>query len=105
MDQFWQSRRVLVTGAAGFTGYNLALTLARQGAIVRAFVRSGGSAREFPEDIEVFVGDQHIGGAVAQVRAGRAHVWDVDLDSWAQNACEAAGRGLTRDEWATYEGP
>ena len=57
MDQFWQSRNVLVTGAAGFTGYNLAITLAGLGANVRAFVRDGGSAREFPDGIEVFTGD------------------------------------------------
>jgi len=47
----------LVTGAAGFTGYNLVLTLQQQGADVRAFVRSEGSSREFPGGVEVFRGD------------------------------------------------
>lgn len=57
MDNFWKDRHVLVTGAAGFTGYNLALTLMRLGARVRTFTRSGGSRRDFPEPIEAFKGD------------------------------------------------
>ncbi len=57
MDSYWKGRSVLVTGAAGFTGFNLALELHRLGAEVRAFVRSGGAERKFPAGIECFVGD------------------------------------------------
>lgn len=57
MEQFWKDRNVLITGAAGFTGYNLALSLQQLGANVRTFLRSGGSKREFPAGIDVFLGD------------------------------------------------
>jgi len=57
MSEFWNGRHVLVTGAGGYTGFNLALQLAQAGAVVRAFLRKGGSARTFPDDIEVFEGD------------------------------------------------
>jgi len=57
MSKFWQGRHVLVTGAGGYTGFNLALHLAHAGGVVRAFLRKGGSARTFPDDIEVFEGD------------------------------------------------
>jgi len=55
--QFWQGRKVLVTGAGGFTGSRLASELAGLGANVRAFVRAGGSIREIEGSVEMFVGD------------------------------------------------
>lgn len=58
MDQeFWQGRKVLVTGAGGFTGSHLANKLAELGAQVRAFVRSGGSQRNLADGVELFIGD------------------------------------------------
>lgn len=33
---------------------------------------------------------------------GRALVWDLDMSAWARIACEAAGRNLTRQEWAQF---
>lgn len=57
MKDFWKSRKVLVTGAAGFTGHNLVLKLHQQGAQVRAFVRTHGSSREFPAGVDVFQGN------------------------------------------------
>ncbi len=38
MSNFWENKRVLVTGADGFIGSHLTETLVRQGASVRAFV-------------------------------------------------------------------
>ncbi|MGH2769530.1 MAG: WD40 repeat domain-containing protein, partial [Actinomycetota bacterium] len=29
-------------------------------------------------------------------------LWDVDAASWRRRLCSIVGRGLTRDEWATY---
>jgi len=57
MNQFWQSRNVPVTGAAGYTGYFLTIRLQQLGANVRAFVREQGSNQDFPDGIEVFRGD------------------------------------------------
>ena len=34
----------------------------------------------------------------------RLLVWNVDPDSWAEVACQAAGRNLTHEEWAQYIG-
>jgi hypothetical protein len=30
--------------------------------------------------------------------------WDLDVDTWEAIACHAAGRNLTRDEWAEFLG-
>ena len=57
MTNFWQGKNVLVTGAGGFTGYNLCLRLQQEGANVRAFFRSSGSSQNFPDSIEIFTGD------------------------------------------------
>mgnify|MGYP001811856695 CR=1 FL=1 len=49
------------------------------------------------------VGDQHIGGAVAQVSDdGSVLSWEIDPDSWDEKECERVGRTLTRSEWRTY---
>ena len=29
-------------------------------------------------------------------------VWDLDMASWADVACQAAGRNMTRQEWAQF---
>jgi WD40 repeat protein len=39
-----------------------------------------------------------VGGDGALVR------WELDPGTWAEHACEAAGRNLTRDEWDQYVG-
>lgn len=39
--EFWKNKRVLVTGANGFAGFNLCETLLKHGAKVSAFVRPG----------------------------------------------------------------
>ena len=38
---------------------------------------------------------------VVQYRDGVA-IWNYDLSTWADIACDAAGRNLTRDEWDQY---
>jgi hypothetical protein len=48
------------------------------------------------------VGDQHIGGAVAQVSDGSVLVWEIDPDSWDEEACALVDRTLTESEWRTY---
>lgn len=60
MNDFWNGRGVLVTGAAGFIGQHLAAELHRLGAKVTAFVRKGGTPTSLDPadpDIEVFAGD------------------------------------------------
>lgn len=56
-QNFWKGRKVLVTGAGGFTGSHLANALAKLGANVRAFVRAGGSTRKLKDEVEIFFGD------------------------------------------------
>lgn len=48
---FWSGRRVLVTGAAGFTGREVVAQLHAAGAQVTAVVRPGGSRADFPEGV------------------------------------------------------
>ncbi len=44
-------------------------------------------------------------GVLTQRRDGRYHVWNTDVESWPDVACQAAGRNLTRGEWETHMGP
>ena len=39
---------------------------------------------------------------LATIHEGRAVVWDLDLDSWYEKACRAAGRNLTQAEWDQF---
>jgi hypothetical protein len=32
----------------------------------------------------------------------RAMLWDLDLATWKQRACDIAGRNLSREEWDLY---
>lgn len=52
MAHFWTGRRVLVTGAAGFTGRQVVATLAAAGAAVTAVVRPNGSTTTFAADVQ-----------------------------------------------------
>lgn len=79
----WHSRKVLVTGAAGFIGSHLVEALARAGAKVRAFVRYnsrndlGWLERCDPEitaEIEIFRGDLVNPEAVADSLNGCEHI-------------------------------
>lgn len=96
MDQFWQSRNVLVTGAAGFAGYHVAIKLQQLGANVRAFVREQGKGRELPNGIDVFRGDLtkaedcnracvgvdtifNVAGVFRNVKGGRAEMQAVHV--------------------------
>ena len=54
---FWEGRKVLVTGAGGFTGSNLCNRLAELNAEVTAFVRSNGAKRNLNPSVNVFSGD------------------------------------------------
>jgi uncharacterized protein YbjT (DUF2867 family) len=49
--------KILVIGSTGTVGSELVKTLREHNAEVRAFVRNESKARQFPEDVEVVVGD------------------------------------------------
>ena len=38
----------------------------------------------------------------SDARAGTVILWDVDIESWKERACQTANRNLTRSEWAQY---
>ncbi len=44
-------------------------------------------------------------GVLTQQRDGRYHVWNTDVESWPDVACQAAGRNLTRAEWEAHMPP
>jgi nucleoside-diphosphate-sugar epimerase len=89
--------KVLVTGATGFTGGNLALRLNREGCLVRALVRPGEDAKKLAVvGIEVFRGDltdpgslkkcadnihtvYHIAAAFREENVPRRLFWDVNV--------------------------
>lgn len=54
---FWEGRKVLVTGAAGFTGRTLCRRLASLGADVVAFTRQNGAQLNLDANVTVFQGD------------------------------------------------
>lgn len=75
MSEFWQGRRVLVTGADGFIGSHLVERLVQEGADIRAFVfynswNSIGWLADTPQsvrdDIDIFTGDIRDDGCVAE---------------------------------------
>lgn len=56
----WKNKKVLVTGANGFSGSNICREILKTGAEVKALVRKGGNTSnidEIKKDIEIFAGD------------------------------------------------
>ncbi len=42
------------------------------------------------------------GTVLANINAAYVSVWDLDVDNWANIACEFAGRNMTAEEWAEF---
>ncbi len=42
---------------------------------------------------------------VATDSYGGIHTWNIDVDYWAERACEIANRNLSQKEWIRYVGP
>jgi WD40 repeat protein len=65
---------------------------------------SGSLIGAFPHDPEVGVGgtagDRHL--SLVTALDGGGLVWSLDVDSWLDLACRAAGRSMTREEWEAY---
>jgi hypothetical protein len=67
------------------------LTTGRQ--IGRDLPFAGGANRiEFTAD----------GSILSVPTSDRITLWNFDTDTWAEVACEMAGRNLTREEWEQY---
>ena len=86
MSNFWDHRRVLVTGAGGFIASHLVENLVCQGAQVRAFVRYNSRAdpgllsllsREVYEKIEIVAGDIRDKSAIQQAVTGCSHIFHL----------------------------
>jgi dTDP-glucose 4,6-dehydratase len=86
MTDFWQNKKILVTGAGGFIASQLVETLAHSGAEVRAMVRYNsrgfaGFLHEVPEEIknniEIFPGDLRDRDTVQQAVAGMEYVFHL----------------------------
>lgn len=77
MNNFWENKSVLVTGAGGFTGSNLCNALANKNANVTAFLRSQGSKRELHPNIKIFTGDLTNPNDCVDVMQGMDTVFNV----------------------------
>jgi dihydroflavonol-4-reductase len=77
MAEALTARRVLVTGATGFTGGHLARRLAADGVAVRALVRSPHLAAPLLPGIELAAGDLTDAGSLARAVAGVDVVYNV----------------------------
>jgi NAD dependent epimerase/dehydratase len=86
MDNFWQGKKVLVTGAGGFIASHLVEALVQRGASVRAFVRY--NSRNDPgllalidplvyQQIEIIPGDLRDLPAVQAAMRGVSHVFHL----------------------------
>ncbi len=83
---FWQDKKVLVTGAAGFIGSHLVQLLLKSGAEVRAFIHYNsrgdiGNLRFLPKQaldrIEITFGDVQDGGSVERAVVGSECVFHL----------------------------
>jgi CDP-glucose 4,6-dehydratase len=98
----WDQRSVLVTGAGGFVGSNLAAELVRRGAIVIALVRDGAGLRllrthGIEERVDVVHGDLTTPGLV--LRALNEH----DVDTVFHLAAQALVGVANRSPISTFE--